>query len=171
MSLRRGRLFENGRAQEIIFGLPVSRYRVPILRSILTAFEVHITTRQRREALLGKLRDLAAIVSLEESLAMESLLARGDRITMDSVEREMADAEMAMDCMICFETVDPLEAREGTITPRCEHTEIVCMPCLESNIEFQMATKQWHMLSCPLCDIRLPMDIVKDNIPRELFEK
>jgi hypothetical protein len=159
-----------------IFGRPHTIYTINLSREILTTFERPWKTRDSRATMRGKLRELEAIMDYGDRQILEDLLKSGPAISRQAIEdgpvREGQQDELEKECDICAEVKPVSEFHEGKITPRCKHySSIICKDCLGRDIDYQLATKVWHTLSCTFCRSTMPTDLVQQYIDSDRFEK
>lgn len=76
-----------------------------------------------------------------------------------------------IDCIVCFETLEPTVFPKRTTTAACSHKPDVCLQCLSSSITTQSRDKMWDQIGCPSCGERLGYTDVQAFADSVVFER
>ena len=74
--------------------------------------------------------------------APSAQLRNGPSISQDAKAAEH-------DCIICYDSFDPIKSHMRQPTPSCVHEVNVCRSCLSTSISSQSKAKLWTRISCP----------------------
>jgi len=162
----------------LIFGKPLNKYTVDLVRKILSALG-HQTTpgkpqSRKREDLLERLQSVEKDLTEVERLSICYLLKTNSAISQPAFIEELhglIKTKPVLECQICAETKPSTSFHLGKLTPNCNHFSPICKSCLKTYINTQLKDRDWQAINCLVCSSTLPTDIVKLYTTSQVFER
>lgn len=86
-------------------------------------------------------------------------------------QRLQASQPKTHSCMVCTDSLPPLDFPARPPTATCSHAVSTCQSCLAQWISSEMDAKGWERIGCPECHARLGYDDIRRGASAEDFEK